>query len=70
MPAFGNRFERSLELANFTVVTQRPAGVTFDLAGGSYALEMETLSTIGAEIVETDAATEDEFIEAARGADD
>ena len=28
--------ERRLELANFKVVTQRPAGVTYDMAGGSY----------------------------------
>ena len=42
-------------LANFKVITQRPKGLTFDLAGGSYELEMETLSTIGAEVVETSA---------------
>ena len=57
------------DLANFKVITQRPTGPTFDLAGGSYELEMETLSTIGAEIVETTAETEEEFIEAARDAD-
>ncbi len=56
-------------MANFKVITQRPTGPTFDLAGGSYELEMETLSTIGAEIVETTAETEEEFIEAARDAD-
>jgi len=62
-------FERGFDLANFKVITQRPTGPTFDLAGGSYELEMETLSTIGAEIVETTAETEEEFIEAARDAD-
>ena len=62
-------FERGFDLANFKIITQRPTGPTFDLAGGSYELEMETLSTIGAEIVETTAETEEEFIEAARDAD-
>ena len=60
---------RRWNLANFKVVTQRPAGVTFDLAGGSYELEMESLSTIGAEIVEIPATTEEEFIESARDCD-
>ena len=56
-------------MAKFKVVTQKPAGVTFDLAGGSYELEMESLAPIGAEIVEVPADTEEEFIEAARDAD-
>jgi D-3-phosphoglycerate dehydrogenase len=56
-------------LAKFKVVTQKPAGVTFDLAGGSYDLEMESLGPIDAEIVEIDAKTEDEFIAGARDAD-
>ena len=56
-------------MAKFKVVTQRPPGVTFDMAGGSYELEMEALSAIDAEIVESDAGTEEEFIAAARDAD-
>ena len=50
-------------------MTQKPAGVTFDMAGGSYELEMESLAPIDAEIIEIPANTEDEFIEAARDAD-
>ena len=56
-------------MAKFKVVAQKPAGVTFDLAGGSYELEMESLSSVDAEILEIAADTEDEFIEAARDAD-
>ena len=56
-------------MAKFKVVTQKPAGVTFDMAGGSYELEMESLASIDAEIIEIPADTEDEFIEAARDAD-
>ncbi len=56
-------------MANSKVVTQKPAGVTFDMAGGSYELEMESLAPIDAEIIEIPANTEDEFIEAARDAD-
>ena len=56
-------------MAKFKVVTQRPAGVTYDMAGGSYELELESLSTVGAEIVEILATTEDEFIESARDCD-
>ena len=56
-------------MAKFKVVTQKPAGVTFDMAGGSYELEMESLASIDAEIIEISADTEDEFIEAARDAD-
>ena len=56
-------------MANFKVVTQQPAGVTFDMAGGSYELEMESLASVGAEIVEIAAKTEEEFIEVAKDAD-
>ena len=56
-------------MANFKVVAQKPSGITFDLAGGSYELEMESLGPIGAEIVEVPATTEEEFIEEARDAD-
>lgn len=56
-------------MAKFKVVTQKPAGVTYDLAGGSYELEMEALRGVGAEIVEIPARTEDEFIKGARDAD-
>lgn len=57
------------KLARFKVVTQKPEGVTFDLAGGSYELELESLGPIGARIEEVAAETEEEFIEAARDAD-
>ena len=56
-------------MARFKVVTQKPEGVTFDLAGGSYELELESLGPIGARIEEVAAETEEEFIEAARDAD-
>lgn len=56
-------------MVKFKVVTQKPEGVTFDLAGGSYELEMESLASVGAEIEEIDAKTEDEFIQAAKDAD-
>ena len=50
-------------MAIFKVVTQRRPGVT------SYEFEMESLSPIGAEIIEVPANTEEESIEAARNAD-
>ena len=56
-------------MAEFKVVTQKPAGVTFDLADGAYSLERLALDPIGAEIVEIDAASEDEFIAEAKDAD-
>ena len=56
-------------MAKFKVVTQKPEGVTFDLAGGSYELEMEALGTVGAEIEEVPARSEQEFLKAARDAD-
>lgn len=45
-----------------------PAGASFTTAGGGYALEMEALERLGAEIVECP-ATEDGFIAAAPEAD-
>ncbi|PZC41295.1 MAG: D-3-phosphoglycerate dehydrogenase [Chloroflexi bacterium] len=56
-------------MAKYKVVTQKPAGVTFDLADSQYRLEMEALDAIDAEIVEIDASTEDEFIASAKNAD-
>ena len=56
-------------MAKYKVVTQKPAGVTFDLADGQYLLERESLDSIDAEIVEIDAASEDEFIASAKDAD-
>ena len=41
-----------------------PAGASFTTAGGGYALEMEALERLGAEIVECP-ATEEAFIAAA-----
>lgn len=56
-------------MPKFKVVTQRPAGVTFDMAGGAFDLEMESLASIDAEIVEVPAQSEEEFISAAKDAD-
>ena len=56
-------------MAKYKVVTQKPAGVTFDLADSQYLLEKESLDSIDAEIIEVDAATEDEFIASAKDAD-
>jgi D-3-phosphoglycerate dehydrogenase len=54
-------------VAKFKVVT--PVGASFTVSGGGYKLEMEALAAVGAEIVEIDAASEEEFAKAARDAD-
>jgi D-3-phosphoglycerate dehydrogenase / 2-oxoglutarate reductase len=54
-------------VAKFKIVT--PGGASYGGAGGGYKLEMEALGPIGADIVEIDAASEDEFAKAARDAD-
>ena len=54
-------------MAKFKIVT--PGGASYGGAGGGYKLEMEALGPIGADIVEIDAASEDEFAKAARDAD-
>ena len=46
-------------MAKYKVVTQKPAGVTFDLADGKYLLEREALDSIDAEIIEIDSQTEE-----------
>jgi D-3-phosphoglycerate dehydrogenase len=58
-------------MSTFRVVVQKPApgAITYDLADGAYAIEREALDPIGAEIVEVDTKTEEEFIAAARDAD-
>ena len=56
-------------MAKFKVVTQKPVGVTFDLADGQYQLERLALDPIDAEIVEIDASSEEEFISEAKDAD-
>ena len=56
-------------MSEFIVVTQKPAGVTFDMAGGDFDLEMESLGSINAKIIEVDAKNEDEFIKSAKNAD-
>ena len=56
-------------MAKFKVVTQKPAGVTFDLADGFYTLERQSLDAIDAEIIEIDADSEEEFIAGAKDAD-
>jgi D-3-phosphoglycerate dehydrogenase len=54
-------------VAKFKIVT--PGGPSYGGAGGGYKLEMEALGPLGAEIVEIEAASEDEFAKAARDAD-
>jgi D-3-phosphoglycerate dehydrogenase len=54
-------------VAKFKIVT--PAGPSYGVAGASYKLEMEALGPIGAEIVEIDATSEEDFAKAARDAD-
>ena len=54
-------------MAKFKIVT--PVGASFSLPGVGYKLEMEGLAPIEAEIVEIAAATDDEFVSAARDAD-
>jgi D-3-phosphoglycerate dehydrogenase / 2-oxoglutarate reductase len=54
-------------VAKFKVVT--PSGASFTVAGGGYELELEALAPLGAEIVEIDAKTDEEFVAKARDAD-
>ncbi len=56
-------------MARFKVAVQRPTNVTYALGEGDYDYEMEYLSTIDAEIVEFDAASEGEFIEQVKDCD-
>src|SRR5262245_10565246 len=56
-------------MAKFKIVTQAAAGTSFGVSGGGYKLEMEGLGICDAEIIETAAKTEAEFIAAARDAD-
>ena len=53
-------------MSKFRIVT--PAGASFTTAGGGYALEMEALTGLDAEIVECP-ATQEGFVAAARDAD-
>ncbi|MGH7353296.1 MAG: C-terminal binding protein [Candidatus Rokuibacteriota bacterium] len=54
-------------MAKFKVVT--PVGVSYGATGADYELELEALRSIGAEIVEIAAKTEEEFAKEARDAD-
>ncbi len=54
-------------MAKFKVVT--PAGASYGAPGGDYTYELEALTPIGAEIVEVNATSENEFISAAHDAD-
>ena len=56
-------------MARFKVAVQRPTNVTYALGGGDYDFEMEYLSTVDAEIVEFEAASEGEFIEQVKDCD-
>jgi D-3-phosphoglycerate dehydrogenase len=58
-------------VSKFRVVVQNPATgtITYDLADGAYAIEREALDPIGAEIIEVDTKTEEDFITAAKDAD-
>ncbi|MGI9334728.1 MAG: C-terminal binding protein [Gammaproteobacteria bacterium] len=53
----------------YKIVVQKPSGIAFDLGDSTYSIEREALDAIGAEIVEIDASSEDEFIAGARDAD-
>ena len=53
----------------FKVVVQKPRGPSYDLGDESYSLEREGLDLIGAEIVQADANTTEEYLETARDAD-
>ena len=57
------------KMSKYKIYTQKPSKVTFDMADGKFDLEMEALSAIDAEIIEVDAKSEDEFIDAVRDAD-
>src|SRR5688572_12217827 len=61
--------ERIYKMAKFKVLAQKPPPGTVDGAGGDFRLEMEALGPVGAEVVEVDARSEAEFIEAVRDAD-
>jgi len=54
-------------VAKFKVVT--PAGANYGAPGGDYTYELEALTPLGAEIVEVNATSENEFISAAHDAD-
>ncbi len=57
-------------MAQFKVLVQKPPSSTVNSAGvGDYALEMEALGPVGAEIVDVAATAEAEFIDATRDAD-
>ena len=66
---FVQQHTRRPAVATFTIVTQHAPGVSFGVSGEGYKLEMEALAALDAEIVEVKAATEEEFIAAARHAD-
>ena len=57
------------KMSKYKIYTQKPNKVTFDMADGKFDLEMESLSALDAEIIEVDAESEDEFIDAVRDAD-
>jgi len=57
------------KMSKYKIYTQKPSKVTFDMADGMFDLEMEALNSIDAEIIEVDTKSEDEFIDAVRGAD-
>jgi D-3-phosphoglycerate dehydrogenase / 2-oxoglutarate reductase len=54
-------------VAKFKVVT--PGGVSYGVPSAGYALEMEALEPLGAEIVEIPAGTDEEFAKAGKDAD-
>src|SRR5882724_7800079 len=58
---------RRANVAKFKVVT--PSAASSSVPGAGYQLEMEALAPIDAEIVETAAKTDEEFVKEARDAD-
>ena len=51
-----------------TVAVQAPRGPSFDLGDNTYSLEREALDPIGAEIVQIDAKSKEEFVAEAKSA--
>ncbi|MDX1385109.1 MAG: C-terminal binding protein [Thermoanaerobaculia bacterium] len=56
------------EATRHKVVVQAPRGPSFDLGDDSYALEREALDPIGAEIVQVDASSAEDFVAEAKDA--
>ena len=56
-------------MPSYKVVIQKLPSETVDFAAGTFGLEMEALAPIGAEIIEVEAKSETDFVNAAKNAD-